>query len=311
MNDTARWSSSSGLLGGWPAAPKLSGVGTRPRPNRCSQTRLTHHAGRQRVVLRRDPVGQLAAGRCRRRCRGCFVVEHLRQAAADRLARLVDLAADVDRAVRGADAVRGRPSPAASACRPPRTRSSWLCSVAIWMLQRRCRWMTASCPVSFAICSCRSCDLLLDAARAASADERLERPAAAGVLRQLDQRARLVALDDADRAVARLGAAEDAGQGVVVLLRDRVELVVVAAGAGDREPEERLRRRVDLLVDHVHLELPAVALVVRLRADRQEAGGDQRARPSAWSSVAGSRSPASCSRTNWSYGLSALKAAMT
>ena len=41
MNETASWSSSSGWLGGWPAAPKLSGVGTRPRPNRCSQTRLT------------------------------------------------------------------------------------------------------------------------------------------------------------------------------------------------------------------------------------------------------------------------------
>ena len=41
MNETASWSSNSGWLGGWPAAPKLSGVGTRPRPNRCSQTRLT------------------------------------------------------------------------------------------------------------------------------------------------------------------------------------------------------------------------------------------------------------------------------
>ena len=52
-------------------------------------------------------------------------------------------------------------------------------------------------------------------------------------------------------------AAEDAEQGVVVLRRDGVELVVVAAGAGDRRRLERLGQRVDLVVDQVVADLPA------------------------------------------------------
>ena len=64
------------------------------------------------------------------------------------------------------------------------------------------------------------------------------------------------------------------GERVVVALGDRVELVVVAAGAGDRQPEEGARGRLDLLVDHVQDELPAVLGVVGLAAEGEEAGRD-------------------------------------
>ena len=56
---------------------------------------------------------------------------------------------------------------------------------------------------------------------------------------------------DGHLAGARGG--EDAVEGREVGLADRVELVVVAAGAGDREPEEGLADHVDLVVDVTHL----------------------------------------------------------
>jgi hypothetical protein len=51
--------------------------------------------------------------------------------------------------------------------------------------------------------------------------------------------------------------------------------VVVAAGAPDRLPEERLAERVELLVDHVHPELLLVLLLQVRVAQGQEAGGGQ------------------------------------
>ncbi len=93
--------------------------------------------------------------------------------------------------------------------------------------------------------------------------------------RQLDQRRRVEVREDArQRARAGLGAAEDARERVVVALGDRVDLVVVAAGAGDRQPEEGARGRLDLLVDHVQDELPAVLGVVGLAAEGEEPGRD-------------------------------------
>ena len=78
----------------------------------------------------------------------------------------------------------------------------------------------------------------------------------------------------AQRARAGLRAAEDAGERVVIALGDRVHLVVVAAGAGDRQAEEGARGRLDLLVDDVQDELPAVLGVVGLAAEGEEAGRD-------------------------------------
>ena len=77
------------------------------------------------------------------------------------------------------------------------------------------------------------------------------------------------------RPVKRIGAAKDAGHRVVVPGRDRVKLVVVAAGARDGQAEERPGRHVDLLIDDVELEEHLVALVQRLGAKREETGGDQ------------------------------------
>ena len=104
---------------------------------------------------------------------------------------------------------------------------------------------------------------------------------------------------------------EDAGQGVVVGRRDRVELVVVAAGAARRQGQDRPADGVDLLVDVVHDEPDLEPLVDVLHAQGQEAGRDQLLVALAVGDSAGSRSPAICSRTNWSYGLSVLNASMT
>ena len=61
------------------------------------------------------------------------------------------------------------------------------------------------------------------------------------------------------------GSHEDAGQCVVVPLGDRVELVIVAARAGNRHSKERLGKGIDLVVDHFlvnAIELHAVSMAV-------------------------------------------------
>src|SRR3712207_6706551 len=57
-------------------------------------------------------------------------------------------------------------------------------------------------------------------------------------------------------------AAEDAGQSVIVLDRDRVELVIVAPRASDGQPEERLAGRVDDLVDHLEPQAVGIRLLI-------------------------------------------------
>ena len=61
---------------------------------------------------------------------------------------------------------------------------------------------------------------------------------------------------------------EDPMQGVVVGRRDGVELMVMAAGAGDREPEEGLGRGIDALID-------GVVLIVKTLTDGDEAEGGE------------------------------------
>ena len=67
-----------------------------------------------------------------------------------------------------------------------------------------------------------------------------------------------------------------AGQGVVVLRGDRVELVVVAAGAGDGQAQEGLGEDVDLVVDAVRLVLADVDRRMRPLAEEEEAGAEDR-----------------------------------
>ena len=89
----------------------------------------------------------------------------------------------------------------------------------------------------------------------------------------------------------RLGAFEDAGQRVVVRRRDRVELVVVAAGAAERQPQEGPADGVDLLVDDVHLHLHRVVFGQHLGPERREARW-----PSSRSNVAASSPVAAAGR---------------
>jgi hypothetical protein len=60
-----------------------------------------------------------------------------------------------------------------------------------------------------------------------------------------------------------MGAVENAGQRVVIVVRNRIEFMIVAAGATEGEAQERLAHRVDLVIDHVadHLLLVSVVSV--------------------------------------------------
>ena len=91
---------------------------------------------------------------------------------------------------------------------------------------------------------------------------------------------------------------EHAEQRVVVLRGDRVELVVVAAGAGERQAEERLAEHVDLVVDPVGVLGPRIDRRVLRLAEPPERRwrGATRSSPSfGLRRGFGSRSPATCS----------------
>ena len=105
---------------------------------------------------------------------------------------------------------------------------------------------------------------------------------------------------------------KDSGQGVVVGRGDRIELVIVAAGAGHGHAEKAAARDVDLIVDLVVAELLGALSRDRFW-DRSPKSRWRSAARSCLGRVfsAGSRSPASCSTMNRSYGLSALNASMT
>ena len=74
-----------------------------------------------------------------------------------------------------------------------------------------------------------------------------------------------------------LRAGEDAGQRIVILREDRIELVIVAARAGDRQAHEGLGGCVDLLVDDVIDGLHSILLRQRPGAQGEESGGDNSA----------------------------------
>ncbi len=73
-------------------------------------------------------------------------------------------------------------------------------------------------------------------------------------------------------AVGRLGARQDARQRVVVAGGDRVELVVVTSRAADRQPEEGLADRVELLVDHIDQQLIFIRRADHLGPHDEEPG---------------------------------------
>ena len=67
---------------------------------------------------------------------------------------------------------------------------------------------------------------------------------------------------------------EERDHAVVVRLRDRIDLVVVAAGAVHRHAEEDLRRRRDDVVEFVVAGLQRVGRLVVPQAEAVVAGGD-------------------------------------
>ena len=70
-----------------------------------------------------------------------------------------------------------------------------------------------------------------------------------------------------------LGAPEDAGQRVVVPNRDGIELVVVATGAAQGQPQESPEAGVQLFVDDVHPHLHGVVFRQHLGTQGEESGG--------------------------------------
>ncbi len=71
-------------------------------------------------------------------------------------------------------------------------------------------------------------------------------------------------------------ALDEAVQGVVILRRDGVELVVVAPRTGDGQAEKRLAQHVDAVVEAVGLVLPNVHRRMDLLAQKPEAGAQDR-----------------------------------
>ena len=70
------------------------------------------------------------------------------------------------------------------------------------------------------------------------------------------------------------GAGKDGSQRIIILGKDGIELVVVAAGAGHREPQERFRGGIDLFVHHVVNHLHPILLRQRFGSKRQKSSGD-------------------------------------
>ena len=102
-----------GMAGGWPDGPKLSGVVHQAAAEQVQPDAVDHHAGRQRVVRRSDPVGQLAAGRCRWLIGPLLVVSTCGKPRGTVSPGLVDLAADVTARLSRAVSRSRTPSPAA------------------------------------------------------------------------------------------------------------------------------------------------------------------------------------------------------
>ena len=92
---------------------------------------------------------------------------------------------------------------------------------------------------------------------------------------KLDQVGGPTVLGGPDCSVVGFCAEKDSRQGVVIGCRYRVVLVVVAAGARDRQSQHSLAHGIDLLVHQVHLELAGIAFVESLGSHGQKARGDE------------------------------------
>ncbi len=95
-----------------------------------------------------------------------------------------------------------------------------------------------------------------------------------------------------DQIIAPGHGFQEGAQLEVVALRDRIELMLMAAGAGDAHAEEDIARDVGLLVHDVVPLAARIALIVFVDSQSQETRRDQ---PSGLSATS---SPATDSSTN-------------
>src|SRR5262249_12638981 len=79
-----------------------------------------------------------------------------------------------------------------------------------------------------------------------------------------------------DESLLKAGAFEITGESVIVARADRVELVIVAAGAGNRLAEKRLAQRVELIVDSLGLLLTDIDRRLLAFEHPEEARGENR-----------------------------------
>ena len=86
---------------------------------------------------------------------------------------------------------------------------------------------------------------------------------------------------------------ENGEQSIVIGLGDRVEFVVVAAGAMDRHAEHRRADRLDQVVELIEPVHHFIGRLVVVKTQAMQSGGDSR-----FDGRAGISSPAICSRTN-------------
>ena len=71
--------------------------------------------------------------------------------------------------------------------------------------------------------------------------------------------------------VSEAAGLENAGQGIVILRRDGVVLVIVTAGAGNGQSEEPARQRIDAVVEFVGQGAGCIGVLVVLRSQTEEA----------------------------------------
>ena len=75
------------------------------------------------------------------------------------------------------------------------------------------------------------------------------------------------------RQIRESAGVEDAREGVVILSRNRVELMIVAAGAGDGQSEEAAGQGINAVVQFVSGSAGGVGVLVVLRPQAEEAQG--------------------------------------
>ena len=92
--------------------------------------------------------------------------------------------------------------------------------------------------------------------------------------RQLNRGGSIATADRSHSTIVRFGRKKDTGHGGIISLRNGVELVIVTAGASDRDAKEGLGHGIDLFISHIHRELARILFAKTLGTNRQEAGSN-------------------------------------